>query len=121
MNRGAYLRHLRRTSKGNRSRARSDGAMTPQRALRNGLFGILRYGAHSDFFMAQTLAQLARKIGATVIGDGSTSVSGCATIDAAGPSDLTFLANAKYLDSLQTTKAAAVVIDGKTTCPDRLV
>ena len=71
--------------------------------------------------MAITLEQLARKIGATLIGDGSTTITGCATIDAAGPNDLTFLANSKYLSSLQSTKAAAVVIDGKTACPLHLV
>ncbi len=71
--------------------------------------------------MAITLQQLALKIGATVVGDGSIMVSGCGTIDAAGPNEITFLANSKYLPSLQETKAAAVVVGAKTSCPDHLV
>lgn len=70
--------------------------------------------------MTITLQQLAGKIGATLIGDGSRSVVRCAAIDKAGPEDLAFLANARYAQYLLTTKAAAVVIDSKTACPDHL-
>src|SRR5262245_49548414 len=121
MNRGAYRRLPVGTRQRRRVSALRQAFLRRSHVIHDGLFAFLRYGAHSDNFMPQTLTQLAGKIGATVIGDGSTSVNGCATIDSAGPSDLTFLANSKYLSSLQTTKAAAVVIDGKTACPDRLV
>ena len=67
--------------------------------------------------MSMTLAELARQINATVHGDGNAVVTGCATIDAAGPTEVTFLANSKYAPSLQTTKALAVIVDGKATCP----
>jgi UDP-3-O-[3-hydroxymyristoyl] glucosamine N-acyltransferase len=70
--------------------------------------------------MAMTLQQLAERIGATVIGDGAASITGCAAIDRAGPHELTFLANAKYAQYLHSTRAAAVVIDPNTPCPDRL-
>ena len=71
--------------------------------------------------MGMTLVQLAQRIGAKVVGDGSAQVNGCAAIESAGPDELTFLANSKYVDFLQTTRAAAVIIDPKTPCPDRMV
>lgn len=67
--------------------------------------------------MSMTLAELARTIGATLDGDGDAVVSGCATIDSAGPTQVTFLANSKYISSLQTTKALAVVVDARAACP----
>lgn len=70
--------------------------------------------------MSMTLAQLATRIGATVVGDGAAVVSRCAPIDDAGPGDVTFLSNAKYAQYLQHTKASAVVIDAATECPSRL-
>lgn len=66
------------------------------------------------------LVQLARRIGATLAGDGTRSVKGCAPIEHAGPEDLTFVANAKYARFLRTTKAAAVIVDPKTSCPSGL-
>jgi UDP-3-O-[3-hydroxymyristoyl] glucosamine N-acyltransferase len=68
--------------------------------------------------MALTLQQLAQRIGAELIGDGSRMITGCAAIEVAQPNELTFVANAKYAQYLQSTKAAAVVIDRKTACPD---
>lgn len=70
--------------------------------------------------MTMTLQQLAQRIGASVVGDGSTQVNGCAAIEHAGPDDVTFLANSKYIEYLQTTRAAAVVIDAQTDCPVHL-
>jgi UDP-3-O-[3-hydroxymyristoyl] glucosamine N-acyltransferase len=67
--------------------------------------------------MSMTLGELARTINATLHGDGSAVVRGCATIDAAGPNDVTFLANSKYTASLRTTKALAVVVDARASCP----
>lgn len=71
--------------------------------------------------MAITLQQLADKIGAKLCGDGSITVSGCAPIDTAGAGDVTFLANSKYVPALQNTKAAAVIVDPKTACPQHLI
>jgi len=60
--------------------------------------------------MSMTLQELATKIGATIQGDGSRSVSACAALDKAGPSDLSFLANPKYIKMLADTQAGAVVL-----------
>lgn len=68
--------------------------------------------------MPMTLQQLAPRIGAQVVGDGSISVSRCAAIETAQPNELTFLANSKYAQYLQSTRAAAVIVDSKTSCPD---
>jgi len=57
-----------------------------------------------------TLAQLARRIGATLVGEESTEVSGCAPIEHAGPDQVTFVANTKYARFLKTTRAAAVIV-----------
>jgi UDP-3-O-[3-hydroxymyristoyl] glucosamine N-acyltransferase len=67
-----------------------------------------------------TAQQLAEKIGATCVGDGSRLISRCAPIESAGEGDLTFLANRKYAPHLETTRASAVVIDRKSECPARL-
>lgn len=68
--------------------------------------------------MSMTLEQLAQTIGATVIGDGTVVVNGCATIDQADPDEVTFLANAKYTGSLQSTKAAAVIVSPNVASPE---
>jgi UDP-3-O-[3-hydroxymyristoyl] glucosamine N-acyltransferase len=70
--------------------------------------------------MSITLEQLARQINAQLVGDGSRLVSGCAAIDHAGPDEVAFVANSKYLEFLRTTRAAAVVMDGKAECPNGL-
>lgn len=70
--------------------------------------------------MSMTLDDLARRIGATVQGDGSKTVTGCAPIDSAGPHQVTFLANVKYTHHLENTKAAAVLVGESTTCPEHL-
>lgn len=57
-----------------------------------------------------TIDELARRIGATVRGDGSASVSRCAGLEEAGPGDVSFLANRKYAKLLATSKAGAVVV-----------
>lgn len=56
------------------------------------------------------LQQLADKIDAQLRGDGSIAITGCATLNEAGPSEVTFLANSKYADQLETTRAAAVIL-----------
>ena len=66
------------------------------------------------------VVQLAQRIGATLAGDGSVEVRGCAPVDRAGPDEVTFLANDKYARYLETTRAAAVIVDSRTACPTRL-
>lgn len=57
-----------------------------------------------------SLAELAARLGATLVGDGERRVSGLATLSDAGPEDLSFLANKAYLKYLPDTRAAAVLI-----------
>ena len=67
--------------------------------------------------MSMTLDQLAKRLGVTVHGDGSKTVSSCAPIDQAGPNDLSFLANKRYARYLESTTAAAVLIAEGEPCP----
>ncbi len=60
--------------------------------------------------MTLSLNELASRIGASVVGDGSRKVHRCAPIDRAGAEDLTFVANRKYIRHLSSLKAAAVLI-----------
>jgi len=57
-----------------------------------------------------SLGELATRIGATLVGDGSIPIRGCAAIDSAGPDEVTFVANPKYLRFLESTRAAAVIV-----------
>ncbi|GGX97499.1 UDP-3-O-acylglucosamine N-acyltransferase [Litchfieldella qijiaojingensis] len=59
---------------------------------------------------AFTLEEIARRVGARLVGDGSRRVSGLATLNDAGPEDITFLANRAYLKFLPDTSAAAVLL-----------
>ena len=63
-----------------------------------------------------TLADLAAALGCPIEGDGSLNLVRVATIEAAGPGDLTFLSNMKYARSLAGTRASAIIaapgIDG---------
>jgi UDP-3-O-[3-hydroxymyristoyl] glucosamine N-acyltransferase len=59
---------------------------------------------------AVPLAELAKLIGATLVGDAHQSVRQVRGLDEAGPGDLTFIANAKYLGKLQSTRASAVIV-----------
>lgn len=58
-----------------------------------------------------TLEELAQKIGATVRGDGSVVVRGLNTLQAATSEQLSFLANPAYVRYLETTQAAAVIVN----------
>jgi UDP-3-O-[3-hydroxymyristoyl] glucosamine N-acyltransferase len=49
-------------------------------------------------------------IGGKVVGDGSVTINRMAPIDAAGPGDITFVANPKYLAKLKETTASAVIV-----------
>lgn len=56
------------------------------------------------------LSELAEKIGGEVLGDPSVEVTGVAPLESAGPGQITFLANAKYIKMLETTRATAVIV-----------
>lgn len=57
-----------------------------------------------------TLGELAERLGATVTGDENRVVTGLATLASAGPEQLSFLANRRYLPQLRDTRAAAVIL-----------
>jgi UDP-3-O-[3-hydroxymyristoyl] glucosamine N-acyltransferase len=56
------------------------------------------------------LRELAARLGCELRGDGDVEIRGVAGLDDAGPGDLSFLANPRYLGKLETTRAAAVVL-----------
>ena len=56
------------------------------------------------------LGDLAAQLGCQLEGDGQIEISRVATIDTAGPGDITFLANAKYAAELASTRASAVIV-----------
>ncbi|MBI5643304.1 MAG: UDP-3-O-(3-hydroxymyristoyl)glucosamine N-acyltransferase [Deltaproteobacteria bacterium] len=56
------------------------------------------------------LAELAELSGGRVAGDGSVIITGVASIDEAGPGDITFVSDRKYVKLLKTTRASAVIV-----------
>jgi UDP-3-O-[3-hydroxymyristoyl] glucosamine N-acyltransferase len=56
------------------------------------------------------LRELAARLGCELRGDGGVEITGVAGIEEAGPGDLTFLANRRYVPLLTTTRAAAVIL-----------
>ncbi|MBM3307157.1 MAG: UDP-3-O-(3-hydroxymyristoyl)glucosamine N-acyltransferase [Candidatus Eisenbacteria bacterium] len=61
--------------------------------------------------MNWTLDEVAKRIGGTVVGDGSVELTGVSGIREAQPGHLTFLSNPKYARYLETTRASAVIVD----------
>jgi UDP-3-O-[3-hydroxymyristoyl] glucosamine N-acyltransferase len=59
------------------------------------------------------LGELARRLECPVEGDAAIEIRRVAKIEDAGPGDLTFLANPKYASKLATTRASAVILNGK--------
>jgi UDP-3-O-[3-hydroxymyristoyl] glucosamine N-acyltransferase len=57
------------------------------------------------------LADLAQHLGATLQGDPSIRITGVASIEMAGPGELTFVANPKYASFARTTRASAVLVE----------
>ncbi|MEH6386883.1 MAG: UDP-3-O-(3-hydroxymyristoyl)glucosamine N-acyltransferase [Pseudomonas profundi] len=57
-----------------------------------------------------TLARLAEKLGARLVGNGEKVIHGLATLQDAGPGQLSFLANSRYRKMLGTTGAEAVLL-----------
>ena len=61
--------------------------------------------------MQRTLGEIAEIVNGFVEGDETTVITGVAGIKDAGPGDITFLANPKYLPQLPSTRASAVIVD----------
>lgn len=73
--------------------------------------------------VALTLEQLADRIGATVRSSGdagaSVMIERCASLADAGPGDVSFLANPRYVDMLPRTNASAVIVSADVNTGDR--
>lgn len=65
-----------------------------------------------------TVAELAERLGGELQeareGDGEREISGVRTLDDAGPEHLSFMTNRKYLPQLESSAAAAVILDPST-------
>ncbi|ALP63205.1 MULTISPECIES: UDP-3-O-(3-hydroxymyristoyl)glucosamine N-acyltransferase [Paraburkholderia] len=61
--------------------------------------------------MAFTLEEIVQQFGGEIVGDRAHRVSNLAPLDQAGPDQLAFLANPKYLAQVETTRAGAVLIN----------
>jgi len=57
-----------------------------------------------------TLQELAERLACRLQGDGGAVVERVATLEAAGPGDVSFLANPKYAAHLAATRASAVIV-----------
>jgi UDP-3-O-[3-hydroxymyristoyl] glucosamine N-acyltransferase len=57
-----------------------------------------------------TLNELAQRIGAEAVGDPAIVIHSTNTLEDAGPGQVSFLANPKYLKLLETTRASAVIV-----------
>lgn len=66
-----------------------------------------------------SLGELAQKLGLDFSGDAARTLTGLATLESAGPGDLAFLANRRYVDQLGGTAAGAVIVppDMAEKCP----
>ena len=56
------------------------------------------------------LDELARRVGGRIVGDEARTIRGVATLDEAGPHDLSFLTNPRYRDRARLTRAGALLV-----------
>jgi len=56
------------------------------------------------------LDELANRIGARLEGDGGVEIRGVATLDDAGPDEITFLSNPRYTARAKSTQAGAIIV-----------
>ena len=63
--------------------------------------------------MPYTAVEIAKLIGGTVIGDGSTALTGIAPAVSARPGDLTFAENDQYFARAEQSAASAVLVDAE--------
>ncbi len=60
--------------------------------------------------ITRTISEIAELCGATLEGDGARRIVGPAALEEAGPDEVSFLGNSRYLAALETTRAAAVLV-----------
>src|SRR5450432_1968062 len=58
---------------------------------------------------SMTVAELAQRVGAIVVGDGTAQVTSAHTLEEAEPGQISFVSNPKYEKLLATTRATAVI------------
>jgi UDP-3-O-[3-hydroxymyristoyl] glucosamine N-acyltransferase len=68
-------------------------------------------GANCYTRAAVRLVELATELGCRLDGDGTIDVTRVASLDEAGPGDVTFLANPQYASKVATTRASAIIVD----------
>lgn len=66
----------------------------------------------SQINMPFTAAEIAKLLGAEVIGDASLAIKGFAPADRAQPGDLTFAENENYFARAEQSSASAIIVDG---------
>jgi UDP-3-O-[3-hydroxymyristoyl] glucosamine N-acyltransferase len=57
-----------------------------------------------------TLREIVARLGGEAVGEAAVPITGVATLDSAGPSEIAFLANPRYRGRLATTRAGAVIL-----------
>ena len=57
-----------------------------------------------------TVDEIARHVGGTVIGDGAMRITGAATLDEAGPNDISWIGSPSFLSKAATSCAGALVV-----------
>jgi UDP-3-O-[3-hydroxymyristoyl] glucosamine N-acyltransferase len=60
--------------------------------------------------MALQLAAIVQALGGELHGDGTLTIEGLAPLESASPADLSFLANPRYRQQLETTRAGCVIV-----------
>ena len=60
--------------------------------------------------MRLTVAQLAERIGAELVGDGSGRISAVGPVESAGESDVTFISSERHIAGLGKSRAGAVIV-----------
>ena len=64
------------------------------------------------------LAAIARHLDCELVGDGAVEILGAAGIEEAGPEDLTFLSNPKYLSKVRSCQAGAIIVSSDSPATD---
>ncbi len=59
---------------------------------------------------AFTLREIVERLGGEAVGEVGAPLTGIATLDSAGPADITFLSNPRYRAKLASTRAGAVIL-----------
>ncbi len=67
--------------------------------------------------MTFTLGELAQQLGGVVEGDAGEHIVRVASLEQAGPGDLSFFANAKYRPAFEVSRASAVLVEPDTVAP----